>query len=93
MLTVQARIGSDAGGAEVVNQGELHFALSLDPSTDTLGNGATNDGLAFTEDPRTGGPTKFRVLSLLEVPALDASGLLLMALALGLAAAVLLGRP
>ena len=92
VLMVEATIRNGTDGAEVVNQGELHFALSLDPSTDTLGSGATNDGLAFTEDPRTSGPTSFQVL-VLSVPALETSGLLLLALLLGLGATAVLGRP
>jgi uncharacterized repeat protein (TIGR01451 family) len=92
-LTIEATIRSGTEGREVANQGELHFALSLDPSTDALGNGATNDGLAFTEDLRTGGPTIFQVLStVLSVPALDTLGLLLLALLLGLIATGVLGR-
>lgn len=92
-LTIEATIRSGTEGREVANRGALHFALSVDPSTDALGNGATNDGLAFTEDPRTGGPTLFQVLnSVLAVPALDTLGLLLLALLLGLIATGVLGR-
>lgn len=92
-LTIEARIRRDAGGLEVVNQGTLHFALAVDPSTDTLGYGATNDGLAFTQDPVLGGPTVFQVLGgILGVPALDTVGLLVLALLLGAIATGALGR-
>lgn len=93
VLTIEATLRSGTQGEEVTNQGALHFALSLDPSRDALGSGATNDGLAFTEDPRTGGPTIFRVLAgLSAIPALDTLGMVLLSVALGLVATIALGR-
>lgn len=92
-LDLVGTVRPNTGGREVVNQGRLHFALVLDASRDTLGAGATNDGLAFSQDPVTGGPTIFRVAGgPLDVPAIDALGLLLLAALLGALAIALLGR-
>lgn len=101
-LLIEALIETGTQGREVVNQGELHFSLVVDPSEDALGDdptrdglasGATNDGLALSQDPTTGGPTIFRVLSgELSIPGLEAWGLLALAVLLGLAAVAALGR-
>ncbi len=91
-LVIEGTIRPSAAGRAVSNQGRLLFALVLDASTDTLAAGATNDGLAFSEDPVTGGPTVFQAIGPLAVPTLDALALLLLAALLGTAAVALLGR-
>lgn len=86
-IVLRCRIAEGTERREVVNRGELRHALTLDATRDLLGTSASNDTLALSEDFDTGGPTVFRVLrSVLPIPALDAVGLALLALALGLAA-------
>jgi uncharacterized repeat protein (TIGR01451 family) len=72
-MTVTARIATGTAGETLSNQGTIHF--------DADGNG-TNEATASTTNGSGGGATTFEVEAIGEVPTLDATGLVLLALLL-----------
>lgn len=72
-ISLEAVIHAGTEGLTVFNQAELHFSLAGD---------ATNDAVAFSQDPVAGGPTAFVVPVGADIPALGGWGLLVLSMLL-----------
>jgi len=91
-ILIEAEIRPGTLGQTVANQGSLRFFLTGDATDEAIADPATNEVIVLTSDPVRGGPTRFTVGSILEIPTLGTLGLLALALALALSALALLRR-